>query len=1246
MASEVVSLWRQREQTESFGREAELSLLLRDHDDAKSADRSRFVFVKGPAGVGKSHLFGLLRTAGARRNAPVFEGGSGRDARRTFGLFTPLLSQLLAHLGQSGVPASRLAELARQLAPITKGTHGAADNRRIELSDAACELFSLAGREAPLFLFPDLDVADRASLELFRYLAAVVTTPGARGGGLFVASLRDDGTLASPLVEVLSKVPARSLPLSGLDVEGIRAYLSRHDIAQKLLEATGGNPEALERLLEQQSPTPVDFFVRRAERLDAAQRSVLDTLAVSRDALGLSVLRSHGDVAQHLDVLVRERFLLARVVDGQPVYRFARDAERHAWLSAMDADRRSHLSRDVGLLLAETGDVVAAAAMLLTLGRDAQTAKFAVRAGDELAGRGANEDAAELYAQALESLSGAERSSVLERMAQVLAAQGSLQSAARALLESHRLAQAPAKVLTAARHLVRAGRLKLAELCLRVPLEDGSTRDEAEAVRAEIVLVRGQPARAVELCRKALQREPEVSLNAAIALRNLMGRAHLAMGDARAAAELFAENAQAAEGAGLKDLAAQAKLNRGVAAQKLNDRETAIACYQAAHSHGLGRHWALANLGSLYAESGDFEAALDALTRALQLVTRHGGPKETAHVASNLSRLHHFLGDFERAAELSEHALTLASQIDDLYLEGSALMNLGAVALDKKDAAEAARSLDAARLKLEAVGNDGYAALSCALKARSHLLMGERAQAEQELSRRCVEKGAASLSAATIEVELVRGELCLQLNDLLGAGRAAARAKDALLASPDLEGPFRVYFLMGKLRAAANDASGAQAELSRAWRMLEELSQRVPPVRRSSFLSVPRRAELIAAVEPELKLPRSVVAQVPEKKLGLVGRSAALQRIVRQLEPIGKSNTTVLIRGESGTGKELLADALHQLSPRRGMPLVKVNCAAMVEELLLSELFGHEKGAFTGAIRERKGRFELADGGTLFLDEIGDISPKCQVALLRVLQERELERVGGTKTIKVDVRVICATNRDLESLIAQGRFRADLYYRLKGVMLELPSLRERPEDLPSLCAHFLERVAKERGESVKRLSEESIALLRRHDWPGNVRELENVLSAAAIFAEGDLIGPDAFSHVAELRALLEPRPAGAEVIPPAPLAPAVSVVPPAGAVALAPVSPVRITPAADVASVNAAVPAGPVDWFGLARQRDISLKDLRHEVEMQCIRRALVEAKGNISEAARLLKMKRSRLSQIVNAEGELKGVAHGDDEE
>jgi sigma-54 specific flagellar transcriptional regulator A len=437
---------------------------------------------------------------------------------------------------------------------------------------------------------------------------------------------------------------------------------------------------------------------------------------------------------------------------------------------------------------------------------------------------------------------------------------------------------------------------------------------------------------------------------------------------------------------------------------------------------------------------------------------------------------------------------------------------------------------------------------------------------------------------------------------------------------------------MGRLRLSANDAAGAQAEFARAGRLLDELVQRVPALQRAAFLSVPRRAEVVAATEPELRLPRAMASLAQrvavEKVHGLVGRSPALQRVAKQLEPIGRSNATVLIRGESGTGKEVLADALHALSPRRHMPLVKVNCAAMVEELLLSELFGHEKGAFTGAVRERKGRFEVADGGTIFLDEIGDISPKAQVALLRVLQEREFERVGGSKTIRVDVRIICATNRDLEGLIAQGRFRSDLYYRLKGVMLELPPLRERLEDLPLLAQHFLERAAKERGEVPQRLSDESLALLARHPWPGNVRELENVIASAAIFADGPIITPEAFRHVAELEALLDRAPAAATV----PVAAETAEAPAAGA------------PSALTAAPVASASDGPLDYYALVRRRDVSLKELRHEIEMQCIRRALEESGGNISEAARLLKMKRSRLSQIVNGETELKEAAHGED--
>jgi len=228
----------------------------------------------------------------------------------------------------------------------------------------------------------------------------------------------------------------------------------------------------------------------------------------------------------------------------------------------------------------------------------------------------------------------------------------------------------------------------------------------------------------------------------------------------------------------------------------------------------------------------------------------------------------------------------------------------------------------------------------------------------------------------------------------------------------------------------------------------------------------------------------------------------ALYDLLAQVAP---SDTTVLLRGESGTGKEMVAQAVHYSSPRADKPFVKVNCAALPETVIESELFGHEKGAFTGAIATRKGRFELADTGTIFLDEIGDLSPAMQVKLLRVLQEREIERVGGNRTIKIDVRVIAATNRPLEELLGRNNFREDLYYRLNVFPLHLPPLRERKSDILLLADHFIEKYNKKSHKNVKRIATSAINLLMSYHWPGNVRELENVVERAVLLASNDVI---------------------------------------------------------------------------------------------------------------------------------------------
>jgi DNA-binding NtrC family response regulator len=300
----------------------------------------------------------------------------------------------------------------------------------------------------------------------------------------------------------------------------------------------------------------------------------------------------------------------------------------------------------------------------------------------------------------------------------------------------------------------------------------------------------------------------------------------------------------------------------------------------------------------------------------------------------------------------------------------------------------------------------------------------------------------------------------------------------------------------------------------------------------------------------------------------ILGVSDAMESLRAEIARAAPTDARVLITGENGTGKELVARALHEKSPRRDRPLVKVNCAAIPAELLESELFGHEKGAFTGAVSMRRGKFELAQRGTLLLDEIGDMNPTTQAKLLRVLEERELERVGGERTIRLDVRVLASTNRDLDALMDEGHFRRDLFFRLKVVPLHVPPLREHQEDVAPLSEHFLARTCRENGRPRKELTSEALDLLSAHPWPGNVRELRNLMERLVIMVDDQVI--DA-THVSPLLA------------------------------------------------VSGESPGGP-----LAKGRPLA-ESLR-ELEVRLIREALESAEGNMAEAARRLGLDRANL--------------------
>jgi Nif-specific regulatory protein len=391
------------------------------------------------------------------------------------------------------------------------------------------------------------------------------------------------------------------------------------------------------------------------------------------------------------------------------------------------------------------------------------------------------------------------------------------------------------------------------------------------------------------------------------------------------------------------------------------------------------------------------------------------------------------------------------------------------------------------------------------------LLVGEdgRVVSEFGLEREADAGGAVEVSRTVVRQVLEEGSALLASDLIEGALDTSESLRAARLSSL-LCAPLVLYGrALGVVYLTAADP---------ATRFDEEHLQLVTVISRLAAVAL-NNARHVEQLESENSLLRDEASF----EHGMVGESAAIRKVSQFIARVAPADTTVLVRGESGTGKELAARALHTNSPRRERPFVAINCAALTETLLESELFGHERGAFTGAIAQKKGKLEVADGGTLFLDEVGEMPPVLQAKLLRVLQEREFERVGGTRTIRVDVRVVAATNRDLEEAVRSGAFRQDLYYRLNVVSFEMPPLRERREDIPLLASYFTAKYAAKFKRRVTGLAREAREALTNYDWPGNVRELENAVERAVVLGSTERILPEDLPET-----VLEAAPAPAE----------------------------------------------------------------------------------------------------------------------
>jgi transcriptional regulator with GAF, ATPase, and Fis domain/Tfp pilus assembly protein PilF len=757
------------------------------------------------------------------------------------------------------------------------------------------------------------------------------------------------------------------------------------------------------------------------------------------------------------------------------------------------------------------------------------------------------------------------------------------------------------------------------------------------AAMAEMFYTEGELDRAEEFAHQACGSTNDKALH--LQAQNTLGKLLLARGHWQQAERHFANDYCSA--AWLNDHVAQlrARLNQAVAILSDGRVDEAQPMLESVLHEGelLGETRAIAfslsNLAVLAINRHDYNEALQLCERAINIRRKLGERLGLARLITNLAELRLRLGLVEEAEQALAFGRIALSQGATSPRRAQFEMISARIHLCRQNTAVAMR--DILMAIRDAIGSSNGDLLNeCyRLAVRIALEDGDCQRAQEYLTQAqdSAQGSIADAEIALLEALLARskGEACLE---------AAEHALALVLRTGDGELIQETHALITQIALAERNNVLFVEHLSRALALRDRVAAKLPEAVRNAYL---KRADLqvLASLEaqrdqseesPPSSAPSTARSfQLPDPPLyKLIGEHTSMRTLLTAINKVAPSSTTVLIHGESGTGKELVAESLHQASQRRHAPLVKVNCAALVESLLLSELFGHEKGAFTGATNRRRGRFELAEGGTLFLDEIGDISAKTQVALLRVLQERTFERVGGVSPIKADVRIICATHRDLRTMVETGEFRQDLYFRLTGIVLEVPPLRQRLSDLPVVARSLLESIAIERSEPVSQLGPDAISLLVRHSWPGNVRELDNVLRACSLFTESDTISArDICEHVKELRYLQSTTTVSLSSMP-------------SMSEASQPHTPFPSDETTADLSEELMSPPSTVDLvYSQLRSQKHGLFDIKRQIERDCIARALAETNGNITRAATILGMKRPRLSQLVKQYG-LSGVS------
>ncbi|TXD39906.1 tetratricopeptide repeat protein [Lujinxingia vulgaris] len=1174
------------------------------------------------------------------------------------------LQQALGAWAHACGEAAQLADVESQLDTLSllmrmQPGDGASERQRM-VCDAVVGVSEALTECAPAVLMvvaPErLTALERAGLRalISYHVQRPMELPGSSARQVVVAVVGDVRSLGDDLDVV-------AVDMSGSSRERTQRFLLDDRVLERVLASTGGCPERLEAMLASMPSSADELAMLRVERLSPTARNLLDALSVAGRELELTFLDGmiEGAMSEALREL-RDAGLVHRRVDAGSVQLSVASSEvGAAAVASLMEPRRQQIHAALAqraLACSSHGDSGFIAHHALEAGDRELGVRFGLPAARQMMQWGRWDEAGDLVQRLLaEALEEETKAEVHELGAALAEARGDWLEAVSHCGRLRRFArerEARASLeMRIAALLLRLGRPELARdrygvAERQLEVSDASS-PQTSVLRLRLKLGQGEVAyqlgehEAAAACVASVLEtgqtlSPELVASVVVGAHSLNGKVSLFRGDLEGASQAFARSASLAGQHNLPAEVARAEANLGVVAVQTRDYDEAERRLRRALEQSqaglasVSRLNCWLNLGIVHQRRSEYGEALSCFERSLRAAQaeRHEVAFEVA--SHNLVTLLQDLGAFAAAWELVER-LEQRPAVSGHFAGRWSSMLRGQLLLDQGRLDEAVSELARAEDELSAAPRL-YAVEMRLRRAEALIALGQQERAREVLD------------AASAVEDAQSQALHRKVSALLLDGKARAEELRDVIAELSALGLFRDAMDASVACAQALEEVGehdrAMLVVERALSDLRERARRVPETFRAGFFEVPVHRRLVELFQSfDGQLPDDVIVPDVDRDTSndqatkgdpafdawraryaeMVGRDARLMQVFRSIDRVGPGETTVLLSGESGTGKELAAAAIHRQSPRASRPFVKVNCAAFVEELLLSELFGHEKGAFTGAMRQKEGLFEVADGGTLFLDEIGDISAKTQVALLRVLQEGTFERVGGTETLSVDVRVVAATNRDLEELVGRGLFRLDLYYRLKGFVIELPALRERREDIPLLLDHFASKFSKD--TPAPSFAPEVVQYLARYRWRGNIRELENFVRSVLLFVEGGRVEMRHLDEFGDFFANSEVD----ETLPEITIAPRVE----------------QNTSTSEVAErvevANAEVYEDPEEALIEQIVADgLSLSRLKKRLEHECIKRALEETGGNITKAAEILQLKRPRLSQIINASPEL----------